>query len=234
MNIENIEVDSNKDINIYRSLYSEFIGSWFLVTTIIGSGIMGSNLSDDDGIALLGNTIATWGILYSMISVLDPISGAHFNPLVSLAFRIKGDLNTKELILYILCQTSGCISGAYTAHGMFMIRNGEFEGKNRNTDGEMLSEIITTFGLLLTIFGGIKGKKDVPLLVGLYISAGYWFSSSTSFANPAVTIARSFTDTFASISPNSLLKYLVGQSIGFMVGFPMCIWLFQIKIEREK
>ena len=137
------------------------------------------------------------------------------------------------MLLYILCQISGSVTGAYVAHAMFMLKNDEFRGAHRDTDGEMFSEMIATFGLFMTIFGGIKHKKDVPLLVGLYITSGYWFTSSTSFANPAVTLGRTFTNTFASISPKSLPKYFFGQFVGFVVGFPTCVWLFEIQLQTH-
>tara|TARA_Y100000389_G_scaffold205033_1_gene262215 strand:- start:7706 stop:8467 length:762 start_codon:yes stop_codon:yes gene_type:complete len=226
-----IQIDSSQNhfpivLKVNKSVFAEFIGTCFLVTTIVGSGIMADNLTEDDAVALLGNTLATWGILYVMISILDPISGAHFNPIVSTAFWLKGQLDTKKLYQFIVAQHAGAITGTYIAHAMFMTRNGEFTGKDRNSDGELFSELVTTCGLLMTIFGGIKAKKDVPMLVGLYITAGYWFSSSTSFANPAVTVGRCFTDTFASISSKSLITYFTGQSLGFFVGYLLCNWLF--------
>lgn len=220
---------TDEKITSNQMIISEFIGTSFLVTTIIGSGIMGDNLSSDDGVALLGNTMATWGILYVMISILGPISGAHFNPIVSTIFWLKGELETKHLGCFMVVQFGGAIVGCYVAHGMFMIRNGEFNGKDRDTDGEMFSEIVATTGLILTIFGGIKAKKDVPMLVGLYITAGYWFTSSTAFANPAVTVGRAFTDTFASISPKSIPKYLFGQLLGSLMGVTTSKYLFSNK-----
>ena len=212
-----------------RQVFAEFLGTAFLVCTIIGSGMMGDNLSPDDGVALLGNTLATWGILYVLISTLGGVSGAHFNPVVSTCFWLKRELDAKALALFVPFQVLGAIFGALVAHAMFMHRNGFFDGKDRDSDGELFSEFVATFGLLLTIFGGIKANKDVPMLVGLYITAGYWFTSSTAFANPAVTIGRSFTDTFAGISPKSFPAYFAGQALGLLAGLPTCEWLFSKK-----
>lgn len=216
-------------VTLGRQVFAEFLGTLLLVATIIGSGMMGDNLSDDDGVALLGNTLATWGILYVLITTLGPVSGAHFNPVVTCAFWLKRECASSHAALFVPAQVGGAIAGAYVAHGMFMHRNGIFDGKDRDSDGELFSEFVTTFGLLLTILGGIAAKKDVPMLVGLFITAGYWFSSSTSFANPAVTIGRSFTDTFASISPRSFPAYFAGQALGLLVALPTCEWLFSNK-----
>jgi len=212
-----------------RQCAAEFLGTLYLVATIIGSGMMGDNLSPDDGVALLGNTLATWGILFVLITILGPVSGAHFNPVVSMSFFLKRELAVESLLPYLVCQFGGGIVGAYVAHAMFMKRNGEFDGKDRDTDGEFFSEIVATIGLLATIFGSIRAKADVPMAVGLFITAGYWFTSSTSFANPAVTVARSFTDTFASISPKSFRAYFCGEVLGLVAGLPLCEWLFSEK-----
>ncbi|KAJ8601040.1 hypothetical protein CTAYLR_007975 [Chrysophaeum taylorii] len=213
--------------SLSRATFAEFLGTLYLVCTIIGSGIMGDTLSEDDGIALLGNTLATWGILFVLITVLGPVSGAHFNPVVSIAFFMKREIDVRTLAFYLPAQFGGGIVGAYVAHAMFMIRNGEFDGKDRDTDGEFFSEAVATLGLLMTIFGCIEAKADVAMGVGLFITAGYWFTSSTSFANPAVTVARSFTDTFASITPKSFQAYFLGQLVGLVVAVPLCEWMFK-------
>mmetsp|Transcript_19763 Transcript_19763/g.58806 ORF Transcript_19763/g.58806 Transcript_19763/m.58806 type:complete len:212 (-) Transcript_19763:75-710(-) len=188
--------------------------------------MMGDNLSPDDGVALLGNTLATWGILYILISALGPISGAHFNPVVSMCFFLKRELAPALTAAFVVVQVGGAILGACVAHAMFMEKMRIADGKDRDTDGELFSEFVTTVGLLLTIFGGVAAKKDVGMMVGLFITAGYWFSSSTSFANPAVTIGRTFTDTFASISPKSYPAFFGGQALGLLGGLPLCEWLF--------
>jgi len=212
-----------------RQLFAEWLGTMFLVATIVGSGYHGDILSPDDGVALLGNTLATWGILYVLIATLGPVSGAHFNPVVSCCFWLKRELETRKFLCFVVVQVAGAICGSYVAHGMFQKRNMPFDGKDRDTYGEFFSEALTTLGLLLTIFGGIKADKDVPMLVGLFITAGYWFSSSTSFANPAVTIGRSFTDTFASISPKSFPAFFGGQAVGLVLGFPLVQWMIEGK-----
>ena len=187
-----------------RMMVAEFFGTCFLVATIVGSGMMGDNLSPDDGVALLGNTLATWGILFVLITVFGPVSGADFNPVVSATKCCKRMIPVKQLLAFVPCQFAGGIGGAVVAHAMFNVTAiGAFEGKDRDTGGELFAEAVATVGLLVTIFGSIavKAEPTIPMAVGLYITAGYWFTSSTSFANPAVTVARSFTDTFAGISP---------------------------------
>ncbi|CAH0368982.1 unnamed protein product [Pelagomonas calceolata] len=213
------------EASLARQVFAEALGTMFLVAVIVGSGYHGDILSPDDGVALLGNTLATWGILYVLISVLGGISGAHFNPVVSCCFWLKRELSSLKFALFVPFQIGGAILGSHVAHAMFQKKIYYFDGKDRDSWGEFFSEALTTLGLLLTIFGGIKAKGDVPMLVGLFITAGYWFSSSTSFANPAVTIGRSFTDTFASITPKSWPAFMGGQAVGLVVGLPMCEWL---------
>ena len=176
------------EASLARQVFAEALGTMFLVAVIVGSGYHGDILSPDDGVALLGNTLATWGILYVLISVLGGISGAHFNPVVSCCFWLKRELSSLKFALFVPFQIGGAILGSHVAHAMFQKKIYYFDGKDRDSWGEFFSEALTTLGLLLTIFGGIKAKGDVPMLVGLFITAGYWFSSSTSFANPAVTI----------------------------------------------
>jgi glycerol uptake facilitator-like aquaporin len=230
---------------VARKVVAEFTGTMLLVATIIGSGIMGDLLSVDDGVALLGNTLATWGILFVLITTFGPVSGAHFNPVVSTCFFLKRDnanvSSPIRLLLYFVAQFAGGITGALVAHGMFSgdAFGGDsrdaanFDGKDRNSGGELFAEFVATVGLLITIFGGIaaaKGEKnDVPMAVGLYITAGYWYTSSTSFANPAVTVARSFTNSFAGISVASFPHYFAGQALGLLVGLPFCEWMFTRK-----
>lgn len=218
------KVDGGKSLP--KQVAAEFFGTMYLVATIIGSGMMGDNLSADDGVALLGNTLATWGILYVLITALGPVSGAHFNPVVSATAFLKREFDFLKFAIFVVAQVCGGIVGAYVAHAMFMKRNKEFDGKDRDTDGEFFAEFIATVGLLSVIFGFIAAKADVAMGVGLYITAGYWYTSSTSFANPAVTIARSFTDTFAGISPKSFRGYFIGQFLGLVFALPATEWIF--------
>ena len=225
--------EEEPEASLARQVFAECLGTMFLVAVIVGSGYHGDILSPDDGVALLGNTLATWGILYVLISVLGGISGAHFNPVVSCCFWLKRELSSLKFALFVPFQIGGAILGSHVAHAMFQKKIYYFDGKDRDSWGEFFSEALTTLGLLLTIFGGIKAKGDVPMLVGLFITAGYWFSSSTSFANPAVTIGRSFTDTFASITPKSWPAFMGGQAVGLVVGLPMCEWLIWGKPVKD-
>ena len=221
------------EASLARQVFAEALGTMFLVATIVGSGYHGDILSPDDGVALLGNTLATWGILYVLITVLGGISGAHFNPVVSCCFWLKRELPSLKFALFVPFQVGGAILGSHVAHAMFQHKMSYFDGKDRDSWGEFFSEAVTTLGLLLTIFGGIKAKGDIGMLVGLFITAGYWFSSSTSFANPAVTIGRSFTGTFASISVKSWPAFLGGQAVGMVVALPMCEWLISGKSAKD-
>ena len=225
--------EEEPEASLARQVFAEALGTMFLVAVIVGSGYHGDILSPDDGVALLGNTLATWGILYVLISVLGGISGAHFNPVVSCCFWLKRELSSLKFALFVPFQIGGAILGSHVAHAMFQKKIYYFDGKDRDSWGEFFSEALTTLGLLLTIFGGIKAKADVPMLVGLFITAGYWFSSSTSFANPAVTIGRSFTDTFASITVKSWPAFMGGQAVGLVVALPMCEWLIWGKPVKD-
>ena len=178
--------------------FAEFIGTAFLLATVVGSGIMAESLANGNtAIALLGNTIATGAILFVLISLLGPISGAHFNPAVSLVFVLRNDLSRKDGVAYLLMQIVGAIVGTFAAHMMFELDLLQTSQTDRTGPAQWFSEWVATFGLVLVILGMIKVKAEaVAASVGLYISAAYWFTASTSFANPAVTLARSLTDTF--------------------------------------
>lgn len=199
-----------------RKLFAEALGTMFLVCTVVGSGIMAVNLADgNNAVALLGNTIATGAILYVLITVLGPISGAHFNPAVSLVFRLKGDLDNKTLMAFVAAQICGGLAGTALAHAMFELALLTPSVTIRNGHGQFIAEAVATFGLVLTILGGIKYRAEaVPMLVGLYITAGYWFTASTSFANPAVTLARGFTDSFSGIRPVDMPLFWAAQLMG--------------------
>ncbi|MEC8316948.1 MAG: MIP/aquaporin family protein [Pseudomonadota bacterium] len=204
-----------------RKLASEFIGTLFLVATVIGSGIMAESLAEGNAaVALLGNTLATAGILYVLITCLGPISGAHFNPAVSFVFWLKRELSTDRCTLYIIFQCLGAIVGVILAHAMFdqsLIQTGV---KIRFGSNIWLSESIATFGLVATILTGLRHKPEsVPSLVSLYITAGYWFTSSTSFANPAVTLGRSFTNSFSGIRLVDMPFFVISQFLGAALAY---------------
>ena len=200
---------------------AESIGTFLLVAVVVGSGIMGENLSQgNDAIALLGNTIATGAILFVIIKMFASISGAHFNPIVSMVFLIRKEINLKEFINYIIIQIISGVSAVFIIHFIF---NQQLYQISTNIRGEwplLVSEIIATCGLILTIlFIRKSDEKSVAIGVALFITAGYWFTSSTSFANPAVTLARLFTDTFTGIAPISVLYFIWGQIIGGLLGY---------------
>ena len=208
-------------------LIAELIGTMFLLATVIGSGIMAENLSGgNDGVALLANTIATGAILCVLITVLAPISGAHFNPAVTLAFLVRRELTWDLSLLYIVMQVIGGLLGCWLAHVMFEADIFQFSTKARTGLGQWVAEIVATFGLVATILGALQVKaKAIGALVGLYISAAYWFTASTSFANPAVTIARSFTDTFSGIAPLDMPAFIVAQIVGAMLAVGVFVML---------
>ena len=193
---------------------AEFIGTYFLVATVIGSGIMADNLSiGNNAVALLGNTLATGSILYVLITIFGPISGAHFNPIVSLVFYLRNEIQLKIFVFFSIFQVLGGLFGTFLTHYIFEI---DIIQVSTNVRGELpllISEMIATFGLIITILLTLRSKGNVAIAVALFITAGYWFTSSTSFANPAVTIARIFTDTFTGISPKSIPFFILGQKV---------------------
>ena len=211
-----------------RHLLAEALGTLLLVCTVVGSGIMAAALAGgNDAIALLGNTIATGAILYVLITILGPVSGAHFNPAVSLVFFARGELTAGLLVLYVLVQCMGGIAGTVLAHAMFDMELLVLGTKARTGAGQWLAEGVATFGLVITILGGLRHRPEaVPMLVGLYIMAGYWFTASTSFANPAVTLARSFTDSFSGIQPVDMPGFVLAQIFGALAAAALAAWLF--------
>lgn len=212
---------------LQKRLTAEFLGTLLLVCTVVGSGIMADALSDDVAVSLLGNTIPTGAILFVLILILGPISGAHFNPAVSLVFAIRGVLPWRELAPYIVAQVAGAILGTVVAHGMFDLNLLQFSEKARTGGAQWFAEGVATFGLVLVIFGGLKARAEaIPMLVGLYITAAYWFTASTSFANPAVTIGRAFTNTFAGIDPSHVAAFIVAQLLGALLALGLAGWLF--------
>ena len=202
-----------------KRLIGEAIGTFFLLATVVGSGIMGETLAGgNSAIALLGNTIATGAILVVLILVFGPVSGAHFNPAVTLAFMIRKEITLRDSCLYIVVQTLAAILGVFAAHLMFDQSIFQVSDTARTGSGQWFAEAIATFGLVMTIIGCLKTRPDaIPYAVGLYITAGYWFTASTSFANPAVTLARSLTDTFSGIYPYDAPAFIAAQLIGAVV-----------------
>ncbi|MCP5391813.1 MAG: aquaporin family protein [Sphingomonadaceae bacterium] len=211
-----------------RRLGAEAIGSFFLFACVVGSGIMAESLAGgNDAIALLGNTIATGAILVVLIAMLGPVSGAHFNPAVTLAFLIRREIGAGEAALFVLVQIAAGIIGVWAAHAMFELPVWQFSAKPRTGTGQWLGEGIATFGLVLTILGTIRTNKAwVPASVGLYITAAYWFTSSTSFANPAITAGRSLTDSFSGIAPGNVLAFIAAQLAGAVLAVGVARWLW--------
>jgi glycerol uptake facilitator-like aquaporin len=205
-----------------RRLAAEALGTGFLVATVVGSGIMAETLTKDTGLALLGNTLPTGAILVVLITILGPISGAHFNPAVTLVFALKRDLRPQETGLYMLAQIIGGVAGTFAAHLMFALPMLETSLKVRTGGAQWFAEWVATFGLVV----GLRfARSSVPWLVGLYITAAYWFTASTSFANPAVAIARSLTNTFSGIRPVDLPGFVVAQLLGAVCGLWFASWL---------
>ena len=211
-----------------RAAFAEALGSFFLFATVIGSGIMAEQLAGGNvAVALLGNTLATGAMLFVLVTMLGPISGAHFNPAVTLIFRLRGELTTLAALTYVAAQLVGGILGAWAAHLMFDLPIIQFSDKARTGTGQWAGELIATFGLVLTILGTLRSRQEwVPVSVALYIVAAYWFTSSTSFANPAITIARSLSDSFAGIAPADVAGFVVAQVVGAMLALAVCRFLF--------
>ncbi|MGJ8622431.1 MAG: aquaporin [Yoonia sp.] len=211
-----------------QKLLAEGLGTAFLLIGVVGSGIMGAALADGNtAIALLANAIATGCILYVIITTLGPLSGAHFNPAVTLAFWLRGQIAGAEAGKYVAVQILGGILGVWAAHVMFDLSILQASTTDRTGVSQWFSEVLATFGLLFVIFGGLYSRPEaVPTLVALYITGAYWFTSSTSFANPAVTIARGFSDTFAGINPAHIPMFIVMQIIGVFIAAAILPRLF--------
>lgn len=199
-----------------QKLLAEGLGSFLLFATVVGSGIMGESLSGGNvAVALLANTMATAAILFVLIAMLGPISGAHFNPAVTLVFRLRGELGTAEAAGYVLAQLAGGILGVWAAHLMFDLPVWQVSIKVRAGPGQWAAEAIATFGLVLTILATLRSRAEwIPASVALYIAAAYWFTASTSFANPAITVARSLTNSFAGIAPGNVPGFILAQLAG--------------------
>ena len=199
-----------------QRLCAEALGSFLLFATVIGSGIMAEQLAGGNvAVALLGNTAATAAMLYVLIAMLGPISGAHFNPAVSVVMRLRGEIGSAELAAFVAVQVAAGILGAWAAHAMFGLPIIQLSTHLRDGPGQWLGEFIATFGLVITILLTLRHRPaSIPASVALFIAAAYWFTSSTSFANPAITLARSLSDTFAGIAPSSVPGFIAAQLAG--------------------
>ena len=208
---------------------AELIGTFFLLATVVGSGIMAEKLAGGNvAIALLGNTLPTGAILVVLITMLGPISGAHFNPAVTLVFRLRQEISARDSLTYVAAQIVGGILGVWAAHIMFDLSLLQGSTTARTGTAQWFSEIVATFGLVFVILATLKAKQEaVAMAVGLYITAAYWFTASTSFSNPAVTIARSFSDTFAGIFPPDAIGFIFAQLVGAVLAWLLCRWLLQ-------
>lgn len=212
--------------DLQRRLVAEGFGTALLVATVVGSGIMAESLTRDTALALLGNTLATSAILVVLITILGPISGAHFNPAVTLVFALKRELPSRHALLYVAAQIIGGIAGTMLAHAMFALPMLDASMKVRTGGAQWLAEGVAAFGLIATILAGLRfARTSIPWLVGLYITAAYWFTASTSFANPAVAIARSLTNTFCGIRPQDLPGFVAAELSGAVVALLFVNWL---------
>jgi glycerol uptake facilitator-like aquaporin len=204
-----------------RRLLAEYLGSAFLAAVVIGSGIAAQQLSDDTGLRLLENAAATAAGLFAIILMFGPVSGGHFNPVVSLVDAAFGGLSRRDAFAYIPVQIAGCVTGAVIANAMFALSAVSIATAHRASPAHLLAEIVATFGLLLLIFALVRSGRtaSAAAAVGAYIGAAYWFTSSTSFANPAITVGRMFSDTFAGIAPASVPAFVIAQLIGGLIAF---------------
>ncbi len=212
-----------------KRIVAEFLGTAFLLAGVVGSGIMAAKLADANGaLALLCNTLPTGAILAVLILTFGPVSGAHFNPAVSFAMALRRELPPRVTAMYVAAQVIGGIGGVLAAHAMFELPLWQLSMNARTGPGQWFAEFVATFGLLLTILGcAARTPAAIPYAVGLYITAAYWFTASTSFANPAVTIARALSDTYAGIAPAGVLAFIAAQLIGALAAVALARWLFE-------
>ncbi|MCM2475743.1 aquaporin family protein [Rhizobium sp. CG5] len=222
-------------VTLAQRLAAEFLGSVLLLATVVGSGIMAEALAGGNiAVALLGNTIPTGAMLVVLIAMLGPISGAHFNPAVTLVFRMKGEISNQDALAYIAVQLGGALCGVLLAHLMFDLPIWQASAKVRTGYGQWVSEAVATFGLVFTILATRRFKPEtIPMAVGLYITAAYWFTASTSFANPAVTVARAFSDSFAGIRPADVPGFVLVQVIGAGLALFFADWLLATRPVRS-
>jgi len=219
----------------YRAILAEALGSLLLFANVVGSGIMAERLADgNEAIALLGNTLATGAILFVLITMLGPVSGAHMNPVVTLVMRLRGQIRTDAALAYGAAQLAGGIMGVWLAHLMFDVPVLQLSDKVRYGLGQWAGEAVATFGLILTIAGTVRLRPDrLPVSVALYIAAAYWFTSSTSFANPAITVARSLSDSFAGIAPSCVPAFIAAQIIGGLAAHIASGIIFPASLQKE-
>jgi len=221
--------------DLRRKLVAEALGTAALVAAVVGSGIMAEALTPDRALALLCNTLPTGAILVAMIAVLGPVSGAHFNPVVSLVLALKGEMKSSHAVLYAVSQIAGALAGVVLAHLMFALPPLGESLKVRTGGGQWLAETVATFGLVSVILAGTRFRQSaLPWLVGLYITAAYWFTASTSFANPAVVIARSLTNTFSGIRPVDAPAFIVAELTGALAGLMLMNWLLATAPATER
>nr|WP_114429011.1 MIP/aquaporin family protein [Phyllobacterium bourgognense] len=212
--------------DLSRRLAAEALGTAMLVATVLGSGIMADRLTNDVALSLLGNTIPTGAILVVLITILGPISGAHFNPAVTMVFALRREMEPNAAVLYIIAQIAGGVAGSLIAHAMFELPIIEISAKVRTGTGQWIAEVVAAFGLVFTILAGLRFRPDaIPWLVGLYITAAYWFTASTSFANPAVAIARALSNTFAGIRPVDLPGFVIAEIFGALLAMALASWM---------
>ena len=212
--------------DLARRLAAEALGTAILVATVVGSGIMADRLTNDVALSLLGNTIPTGAILVVLITILGPVSGAHFNPAVTMVFALRRDIEPIAALFYIAMQILGGIVGSFMAHAMFELPIIEVSRTIRTGSGQWIAEVVAAFGLIFTILAGLRFRPDaIGWLVGLYITAAYWFTASTSFANPAVAIARSLSDTFAGIRPLDLPGFIIAELVGALLAMAIANWM---------
>lgn len=211
-----------------RAVVAEAIGSFFLFATVVGSGIMAESLAGGNvAIALLGNTVATGAMLFVLIAMLGPVSGAHFNPAVSLVMTVRCEISARTCLVYVVAQLVFGIAGVWAAHLMFDLPIIQLSTKVRTGTGQWAGEAIATFGLIFTILGTARHRPEwIPASVALYITSAYWFTSSTSFANPAITVARSFSDSFAGIAPANISGFVLAQLFGALLAMVAGHFLF--------
>jgi glycerol uptake facilitator-like aquaporin len=216
-------------VSLARCAVAECLGTAFLLAAVVGSGIMAQRLAGGNAaLALLCNTLPTGAILTVLILLFGPVSGAHFNPAVSIALTLRGEFPARALAIYVAMQIGGGIIGVWAAHAMFDLPLWQVSVTVRTGSAQWFAEGIATFGLLLTIFGcAARTPAALPYAVGLYITSAYWFTASTSFANPAVTIARSLSDTFAGIAPRGVPAFIVAQCVGMLAAVALAWWLWR-------
>lgn len=213
-------------LDLTRRLAAEALGTGLLVAAVVGSGIMADRLTEDAALALLANTLPTGAILVVLITILGPVSGAHLNPAVTLVFALRRDIEADAALFYAAAQIAGGVAGALLAHVMFELPVWQVSATVRSGAPQWLAEAVAAFGLVFAILAGLRARPDaIPWLVGLYITAAYWFTASTSFANPAVAVARAFTDTFAGIRPADLPGFVIAELAGALLALALARWL---------